>query len=121
MLILVGLLADDFGQNTVKRGVGLEVLILMEIEKIEKRNSKLEIRKPEPTLPLPRNCRRVRKVLKTKDGNLRFGATEGAGKRFEGNYWRNLAGRILVRLRGRGDVAGSFWCRVRRDHEKGGK
>jgi hypothetical protein len=31
--ILKGLRADDFGQNTMKRGVGLEVLILMEREK----------------------------------------------------------------------------------------
>jgi len=79
-----------------------------EIEEIEERNSKLEIRKSDPTLPLPRNCRRVRNVLKTKDGNLRFGAMEDAGRRFEGNYLRNLAGRILVRLRGQGEVAGSF-------------
>jgi hypothetical protein len=28
------------------------------------------------------NCRRVRNVLKTKDGNLRFGAMRGAGRRF---------------------------------------
>ena len=61
-----------------------------------------------PTLPLPRNCRRVRNALKIKDGNLRFGAMDGVGRRFEGNYLRNLAGRILVRLPGRGEVAGSF-------------
>jgi hypothetical protein len=30
-----GLRADEFGQNTVKRGVGLDVLILMEIEVME--------------------------------------------------------------------------------------
>jgi hypothetical protein len=47
MLIVLGLREDDCGQKTVKRGVCLEVLILMEIGKIEKRNSKLEIRKPE--------------------------------------------------------------------------
>jgi hypothetical protein len=33
VLIVLGLRAADFGQKTVKRRVGLEVLILMEIEK----------------------------------------------------------------------------------------
>jgi len=53
VLILNGLRTDDFGQNTVKRGVCLEVLILMEIGKIEKRNSKLEIRKSDHPPPPP--------------------------------------------------------------------
>ena len=35
-------------------------------------------------LPLPRNCRRVRKLLKTKDGIFGFGAMDGGGRRFEG-------------------------------------
>jgi hypothetical protein len=108
--ILKGLRADEFWQNTVKRGVCLEVLILMEIEKIEKRNSKLEMRNPKRggTLPLPRKCRIVRKRLKMKDGNLRFGATEGAGRRFEGGCWRYFAGRLRVERDDWGGWKGSF-------------
>jgi hypothetical protein len=107
VLILQGLRADDFGQNTVKRGVCLEVRILKEIEEAEKRNSKLEVRNPERrgTLPLPRNCRRVRNALKIKDEILRFGVVEGADRRFWGMDQRSSAGRIGVNWCYRGERA----------------
>jgi hypothetical protein len=97
MRILKGLREDEFGQKTVKCGVGLEVLILQRIERLENRNPKLEIRKPGPTpgvfgkefgvVGKQRSCgfwdgKRVRKSMKKKDGELRFVAMEGADRRF---------------------------------------
>jgi hypothetical protein len=59
VLIPEELLADSFGQNPVKRGVCLEVLILREIEKIENetRNWKYENRsRPSPSPVIAEEC-----------------------------------------------------------------